>query len=132
MVLALAGCHPRGAETAEGSAAARAASIDTNAPIITAVRPDSAVLRDGAVATVTLLGSGFDGAQEAANNTVLFGTMSMSSVRANTEGTAIRFTVPSEWRPGEAPAQAIEQGSYQVRVRTMHGTSNSRTVRVIR
>lgn len=132
VLLALASCRPRGAETAEASATARTASTDGNAPIINAVRPDSAVLRDGAVATVTLLGTGFDVTQDGANNTVLFGTMSIPAVRANPDGTAIRFTVPSEWRSGEAPAQPVERGSYELRVRTLHGTSNSRTLRIIR
>ena len=126
-LLAVGSCRPRGADTAK----ARSASIDVPAPILDAVRPDSAVLRDGAVATVTLVGSGFDG-QDGADNSIVFGTMSVRAVRANPDGTVIRFTVPGEWRSGEAPAQPVEQGHYEVRVRTSHGTSNSRTLRVMR
>lgn len=132
LVLFAAACQPRNADTGEGSANTPESSESTDAPVISAVRPDSAVLRDGAVATVTLVGTGFDGAQESPTNTVLFGTMTVASVRANVAGTAIRFTVPGERRTSEAPGQAIEQGSYTVRVRTAHGTSNAATLRVIR
>ena len=125
-------CQPRSAERGEDSATVREANVSANVPIISAVRPDSAVLRDGSVATVTLMGSGFDSSQEAPSNTVLFDAMSVASVRANNDGTAIRFTVPSEWRTGEAPARAIEQGNYTVRVRTSRGTSNAASLRVIR
>ena len=128
VLLAVGSCRPRASDTAE----ARSASIDVPAPILDAVHPDSAVLRDGAVVTVTLLGSGFDGTQDGAANTIVFGTMSVRAVRANPDGTVIRFTVPGEWRSGEAPAQSVEKGRYEVRVRTSHGTSNSRTLRVIR
>ena len=43
VLLSLASCRPRGADTPEASATARNPDTDANAPIINDVRPDSAV-----------------------------------------------------------------------------------------
>jgi hypothetical protein len=86
---------------------------------LTSLTPTSA--EAGAIATVTLVGCGFDDA----NNTVLFGPAQVRGVRSTNGGTRIQFAAPTEVRTSpEVPPMQLEAGTYPVSVRTARGVSN--------
>jgi hypothetical protein len=97
-----------------------------------AVRPDSVVVAQGAVVEVLLRGRGFAPGTPG-RNTVVFGTLTLNNVPANTDGTEIRLVIPDMMPSGgEAAPMPTMPGPYEVRVRTAAGESNAATVRVYR
>ncbi len=108
MAAFVAGCHhaPRGG----------------TAPSLTSLSPNRADVSQGQVVDVTVNGAGFDSL-----NSVSFGDLELRQVPRLSAST-LRFTVPLDdvQRPGrgEAPPARLVGGTYSVRVRTSHGTSN--------
>ena len=86
----------------------------------------------GAVVEVVIRGSGFVPGKPG-RNTVQFGTVTVSDVPANDDGTEIRFVVPGVVPSGgEAAPLPLESGSYPIRIQTTSGSSNAVIVRIVR
>lgn len=101
-------------------------------PRIDDVRPDSVMVPAGAVVEIVVRGHGFaPGAP--GRNTVRFGEQTITSVPATENGTELRFVIPDRVPSGgEAAPLPLESGPYSVSIRTEHGESNARIVRVYR
>lgn len=91
-------------------------------PVIESVTPSSGSA-GGRPASATLTGSNF----APTGNTVLFGPVSIENLSSK-DGETLRFAVPTS-RPatGEVPPMVFPAGTYEIRVRTAAGTSNSVT-----
>lgn len=101
-------------------------------PHIERVQPDSVVVPRGSVVEVALIGHDFASGTPGAN-TVEFAGMSIPKVPSSAHGDTIRFVIPDMIvRDGEAPAVALESGTFPVRVTTAAGTSNAVDIRVYR
>jgi len=104
----------------------------SSAPRIERVQPDSLSMPSGAVVEVVIRGSGFVPGKPG-RNTVQFGTVTVSDVPANDDGTEIRFVVPGVVPSGgEAAPLPLESGSYPIRIQTTSGSSNAVIVRIVR
>lgn len=102
------------------------------APVLSALTPDSVLVRPGAVIELTLAGSGFRPGTPG-GNTVHLGGSVMRQVRANDEGTRIVVAIPDAIDSGgEAPPVPLVAGGYEVQVETSQGRSNALTLRVFR
>lgn len=91
-------------------------------PVIESISPSSGTA-GGQPASATLKGRNF----APSGNTVLFGPVSVENL-ASTDGETLRFAVPTS-RPatGEVPPMVFPAGTYEIRVKTASGTSNSVT-----
>jgi hypothetical protein len=104
----------------------------SSVPRIERVQPDSVSMPSGAVVEVVIRGSGFVPGKPG-RNTVQFGTVTVSDVPANDDGTEIRFVVPAVVPSGgEAAPLPLESGSYPIRIQTTSGSSNAVIVRIVR
>jgi len=116
---------------AAGACAVQRRAADT-ALRLDVIRPDSVFVAQGAVVEVVLHGRGFAPGTPG-RNTVVFGTLTLNNVPANTDGTEIRLVIPDVMPSGgEAAPMPTVAGPYAVRVRTASGESNAATVRVYR
>lgn len=95
-------------------------------PLLTSVAPTQLSIGGGAAPTVTVRGHGFDKL-----NMVHFGKLRIPDVPSLNDST-MQFAVPTDdtFLPdrGPAPVQALASGTYDVRVQTARGTSNSLTI----
>lgn len=91
-------------------------------PIIESVSPSSGAA-GGQPASATLKGRNF----AASGNTVQFGPVSVENLSSK-DGETLRFAIPTS-RPatGEVPPMIFPAGTYEIRVKTAAGTSNSVT-----
>lgn len=91
-------------------------------PIIESVSPASGTA-GGQPASATLKGRNF----APSGNTVQFGPVSVDNL-ASADGETLRFAIPTS-RPamGEVPPMVFPAGTYEIRVKTASGTSNSVT-----
>ena len=114
-------------------ACARSRQVETSgAPRIDVVRPDSVLVPRGAVVEVVIVGRGFTPGRPG-GNTIEFAGMTVTNVPANADGTEMRFVVPETVSSGsESPPVQLESGTYNVRVKTLAGTSNAKGLRVFR
>lgn len=107
------------------------ATSNAGPPVLARIVPDSVALVAGDVTEVELRGSGFDPARQEPSNTVWIGRLQLTSVRANADGTSIRFALPDAVPSGgEAPPRAWSNGRYPVVVRTPRGTSDTVYLRI--
>ena len=121
LVSATCARHGGGASHSAGTVSAAA-----GAPALAQLVPDSIVVMRGMVAEVEIRGQRFDGNQATPGNTVSVGTVVLNGVRANAEGTVIRFVVPDAVPSGaEAPPSPWMPGRYAVTVRTPLGVSDT-------
>jgi hypothetical protein len=92
------------------------------APIIESVSPSSGTA-GGQPASATLKGRNF----APSGNTVQFGPVSVENL-ASQDGETLRFAIPTRLPvTGEAPPMIFPPGTYDIRVKTASGTSNSVT-----
>lgn len=89
------------------------------APVIERLSPNSGTL-GSMPASATLTGRNF----APSGNTILFGPVTIENIASN-DGKTLRFAVPTG-RPstGEVPPMLFPAGGYEVRVKTVAGTSN--------
>ena len=117
---------------ATASCAGRNQAVANESPRIEAVRPDTVVARRGSVVEVVIVGRGFARGAPG-TNTLEFGGVRINGVPANASGTEIRLVIPENVSSrSEAPPEPLSGGTYNLRVITGAGTSNSVPVTVVR
>ncbi len=107
----------------------RAAS--TTAPIILAVSPDTLIMRDGALAVLTLQGQGF----VSDSNTVSVGPVTVYGIRSTHGGTRLTFILPDRVASGGGASPVLwTSGVFDVAIINVRGRSASShvTIREIR
>lgn len=99
---------------------ARAALKAPAAPRIDRLDPARAAIVPGGLVPVIIHGSGF----RPEGNVVLFAGVAMAELRSD-DGKTLRFLLPDAFpAKGEVPPQRIGAGNFDIRVRTIAGTSN--------
>jgi hypothetical protein len=99
--------------------------------VIDSIRPDPAIVSRGAVVEVTVRGHGFAPGTPG-TNIVHLGSITLSTVPANSAGTELRFVIPDVVATSEAPPLPLESGTYVIRIATSRGVSNPMSIRVFR
>lgn len=103
-----------------------AASTDTGV-VVTAISPTSITVRVGEVTELVVRGTGF----EATDNTIMFGPVTLTSVKSTDRGTRISLIVPDRMPSGGgAPPMLWLAGDYPLTVTNRRGTSAPFTVTV--
>lgn len=126
---ATAGCARGNGESDAGAPhayvqATCASRAPSDAPLLTALRPDSAQVAAvlGAGVTLEVHGCGF----AATDNELAFGPTLVPGIPSQQGGTVLRFQVPREFQGGgEVPPMATPAGVHEVTVRTQYGRSNA-------
>jgi Quinohemoprotein amine dehydrogenase, alpha subunit domain III len=107
--------------------AERAAASPDTGVVVTAVSPTTVTLRAGETNELVVSGTGFD----AAENTVTFGPVTLTSVKSTNGGTRISLVVPDRMPSGGGAAPMLWMaGDYPLTVSNRRGTSAPMTVTV--
>jgi len=110
-----------------GTACRRVARDDAPHVVVTSVAPSTVTIRPGEIIELTILGKGFD----SANNTVVIGPATITTVPSTEQGTVIRIVVPDRVTgTGGAPPALWVPGDYPVTVSNRTGTSRAMTLTI--
>lgn len=106
--------------------------VDSGAPVITHIEPDTVALGQAAVPTLVIHGNGFVTAD--GQNTVRVGRALFERVGSDASGTTLRFALSLTYIDTTATGRpsAFTPGQYTVSVVTPRGTSNTLTLTMIR
>lgn len=126
--IAVLGCAKR-------TSVPQAQSADT--PVLAAVLPETIRVGSGAVTTLELRGQGFEPGTPSAfatgKNTLHVGRATFEGLTADKEGQVIRFPLPLTYTDTATKGRpsSFTPGTYDVRVTTPRGTSNTKSLVMI-
>lgn len=118
--------------TRQTQSAEQQPQVDSGAPVITHIEPDTIALGQAAVPTLVIHGSGFVAADR--RNTVRIGRALIERLGADSSGTTLRFAFALTYIDTTATGRpsVFTPGQYAVSVVTPRGTSNTLTLTMIR